>query len=161
MGPELPFHVDHIGALRVALPQGRPLVINQKSGDLTIPCHVRGRELYIIGNVTLSKGYPTDGTMGDIWGKYELAYEDGSHVIVPLHNGIELTTIWGSFGSSPIDPRGTNVTRAFTLIHDPNWEIYHANLLRLPIDPTKTLCSITCALTASDTTLLLYGITAK
>ena len=117
--------------------------------------------LNIIGNVTLSKGYPTDGAMGDVWGEYVLEYDDSSCVTVPLRNGIELTTTWGSFGSSRIDPQGSGVTRAFTLTHDLNWEIYHTNLLRLRVDSRKLLRQITCTVTAPDTTLLLYGITAE
>lgn len=160
-GPALAQNVDHIGALPVALRKGRPLAVNRMSGSLKIPCNIQGSRLHIIGNVTLSKGYPTDGSMGDIWGEYLLEYTDGSKTCVPLRNGMELTTAWGSFASSPICPLGAKVTRAFTLMHDQNWEVYHANLMRLPIDRSKTLCSITCSLTVPDTTLLLYGITAE
>lgn len=160
-GPALPYDVHRLGMLDVQLRKGRPLAVNQAGGSVKIYCGRSCSMLNIIGNVTLSKGYPTDGAMGDVWGEYVLEYDDGSCVTVPLRNGIELTTTWGSFGSSRIDPQGAGVTRAFTLTHDLNWEIYHTNLLRLCVDSGKLLRQITCTVTVPDTTLLLYGITAE
>lgn len=160
-GPSLPYDVWRIGALDVRLRKGRPIAVNQTGGSVRILCGKRCTLLNIIGNVTLSKGYPTDGAMGDVYGEYVLEYDDGSRVTIPLRNGIELTTAWGSFGSSRIDPQGAGVSRAFTLTHDLNWEIYHANLLRLHVDGGRLLQQITCTITVPDTTLLLYGITAE
>lgn len=160
-GPGLPYAVTRLGALTVDLREGRPLAVNQSGGEVSIPCNLSASALYFIGNVTMSKGYPTDGARGDVLAEYILCYTDGTEVTVPLRSGMELTTVWGLFASSPVDPRGSEVIRAFTVSHDLNWEVYHANTFRLPTDGTKTLCRIVCRALVPDTTLLLYGISAE
>ena len=160
-GPALPYDVTRLGDLQVCMQEGLPYVLNHLCPEMTVSCDLDVSALYFIGNCTLSKGYPIDYAYGEELAEYILEFADGSQKIIPLRNGMELTTAWGLYGSSPIDPRGCNISRAFSVSHDLNWEVYHVNIYRVKLDQKSHLRSITCRMFKQDSSLLLYGISAE
>ncbi len=159
-GPKLPQRVTKLGALEVDLPAGIPLTVSKKDGAVHIAVDEQVKALWLVGQATLGKGYPIQGIRGEILGVYRLRYTDGSVDTVPLRNGAEVVSACALIGPTRYEPRGSAVSKAFTLSYDKNWEIYQANLLRVPVQK-KTLASVEAEVTAADCHLILYGITAE
>lgn len=158
-GPALPCEVTRLGALKTALAEGRPLVICRNMAA-EIPVGGKAKALWFIGQATLGKGYPISGSRGEELGSYTVRYADGTQERFPLRNGIELATACALIGPTAFSPRGSAITPAFTISYDKNWEIYQANLLRLPVQE-KTVAAVYAEISDSDCYLLLYGLTAE
>ena len=135
------------------------MVVNEVGGEIEIRLDAQVKALNIVGNATLSYGYPTDGERGDLLAAYTVVYEDGEEQTIPLRNGLELVTAQGLFGSSPIDPQAPYLQRAFTIRYDTNWEIYHINAFRFSTQSSKKIRCLRCRTLDKRVSVLLYGIT--
>ena len=158
-GPVLPHPISALGNLDVCINAGRPIVINDISGYITIPVKQTAKAIYFIGQCSLSWGYPINGKHGEEVGQYVIHYIDGSTQIIPIRNGIELATVQGLHGPSAIDPRATSVSRAISISYDKNWEVYHIGLLKSAVDGNKVIDDISFVATNNHYSILLYGIT--
>ena len=159
-GPALPRRVTQLGALTVDLPAGAALTVSCEDGTVRIPVDARIKALWFIGQATLGKGYPICGTRGEEVGSYRLRYADASVETIPLRNGVELASACALIGPTRYEPRGSALSKAFTLSFDKNWEIYQANLLRIPVRE-KPLACIEIQIHDPQCHLLVYGITAE
>ena len=158
-GPVLPHPLSALGNLDVCINAGRPVVINDISGSITIPVKQTADAIYFIGQCSLSWGYPINGKHGEEAGQYVIHYTDGSSQIIPIRNGIELATIQGLYGPSAINPRASSVSRAISISYDKNWEVYHIGLLKVAADSNKVIDSISITVNDNRYSILLYGIT--
>ncbi len=159
VGPALPCPVTQLGALRVDLPAGKPVVLGANSGAIEIPVPADAKALWIVGQATMGKGYPIAGGQGECYGSYTFCYADDTRQVMPLRNGLESATVFSLIGPTEFDPRAAKTSRAFTLSYDKNWEIYRTGLLRIPLD--KPLTSLRMEVTDPDYYLLVYGVTAE
>ncbi len=160
-GPILPHPITALGNLDVCIGAGRPFVVNDVSGSITVPIRRAADAIYFIGQCSLCWGYPINGKHGDEVGQYVIHYIDGSRQIIPIRNGIELATVQGLHGPSAIDPRASSTSRAFSIKYDMNWEIYYIGLLKVAANNKKVIADISFTVTDSHYSLLLYGITLK
>jgi hypothetical protein len=155
-GPALRDPLLHLGRMRAAIPAGPPVVIRD---EIEIPVGRFAREMVVIGNVSMPWGYPAYGKRGAPGAEYVVRYEDGGEAVIPVRNGIELTTALGSLGPSRIDPVALGVSRAMRFSYDANWEHYVVNLMRVPLDPARRVDRIIVRAVSPECALLLYGIT--
>lgn len=159
-GPALPEALRMMGRLPVNIRAGQPLVI-KPDAEMVIPVGKSAKALYFIGNVSMPYGYPAYGVHGEKAAEYELCYEDGSRQIIPLRNGVELTTALASIGPSRIEPTAPALETAVRYSYDLNWEHFVIQLFEAAADCTRRLESIRVRVTNPAYTLLLYGITAQ
>lgn len=159
-GPALPQKVTRIGALRVELPEGMPLVLSAEDGVTEIAVHAQQSAFWFVGQASLGTGWPLSGARGAELGSYTVCYADGTQERIALRNGAEVVTACALTGPTLFEPRGSALATAFTLSYDRNWEIYQANLLRLPVQEKPVEC-LRLEITDSNCHLLLYGITAE
>lgn len=158
-GPVLPYPIAKLGAMTANIPDGKPNVISAER-ELTIPVNKAASALWFVGQATMGKGYPINGTNGHEYGSYVITYSDGTEEVLPLRDGVESATVFGLIGPTAFDPRAAKTSRAFTIDYDRNWEVYHAGLLRIPT-ASKVISSVTVRITDENYYLLLYGVTVE
>ncbi len=121
-----------------------------------------GRDcLSLIGCVSAPKGYPIWGEYGEEAAILTVEYTDGTEEQVPLRNGIELTTVFTTCGSSRITPRGERVTPFAYFSYDKRIENFIINRLNLPLASKKTLKRTVLRDCGAGYHLLFYGIYTK
>ena len=157
-GPALPEDCSRIGDLPVDLRRGPPLVVAR---NMDIPVGLRVSRIFCLGNVSMPAGYPICGARGDPVAEYVLRYDDGGEARVPLRNGMEITTVFGSMGPSRVEPLASGVERVMRYGYDLNWEHYIVNLFTMDADPSRVLASIGVRVFRPEYRLLLYGVTVK
>ena len=157
-GPVLPETPDRLGSLPVSLLEKPLVVMKPASGKVFLPLNGSGRALYLIGSVSMPKGFPIEGAFGEEAGQCAVCYADGGRKVFPLRNGHEITTAAGWFGPSRIRPVASNAPCVLRFINDPDRERYVAHLLRLPLETGRELCGL--EIRAGDGyALLYYGVT--
>lgn len=158
-GPVLDEPVGRLGNLPVRLLAGRPLVVNALTGEVELPVSAPpARELYVIGQVSMTDGYPVYGKQGDTAGEYRLCFADGTCQTIPLRNGIEIATVHCLRAATRIDPRGAAIVPAIDLCWNETSEMYRIQLLRIPLETVSPLTSI-CLRAEKPYAVLLYGLT--
>ena len=157
-GPVLVKDLDRIGNLPLAGPNARPVLIDSSS-DIKIHVDGSGEALYFLGNVCIPWGYPLYGEHGTTDAFYKICYSDGSFQIIPLRNGIELTTALGQHGPSRIRPVAPGVDLAIEYHYDLNWENYIVNIFKCSVDRGKKIHHIDIHVCNENCILLLYAIT--
>lgn len=160
-GPVLPEDCFYLGELPVELKKGLPVIISKFLGPVEITADIQASEIFFIGNVCLTGGYPTEGEKGELAARYVITCKDGKEHVVPLRNGVELSTAIGLHGPSRIDPRASAAPRVLKLAYDKNWEVYYINLFRVKLPERNIIHSIKAEVIADGYTLALYGITLK
>lgn len=156
-GPVLPEVVCNVGEMPVQL-LSQPIVLNS-SIEMKVPLDADAKALFVIGNVSMPKGFPIDGAYGEVAAVYEVTYEDGRVESHEMRNGQEITTACAWFGPSRINPRASKAPRALQFIHDMDREHYIVNRYRLPL--TGEAVSLTIRVVAEGYDLLTYGITEE
>ena len=159
-GPALPYPVLNIGMMPVHLSAGKPLIADIRH-TVSIPVNSSAEAICFIGQASFSYGYPVDGNMGDMVGSYHIQYKDGSVQIIPLRNGMEVLTVHKIHNASIIEPMGTNVIKVMEISYDRSFEVYQANLLRIPTVSSEPIESIGIEICDEHYSLLLYGITLE
>ncbi len=157
IGPVLPIEVKNIGNLPVELMK-KPYVLSQT--DIVIPVNKTAKELYIIGNTSMPKGYPVECDYGDKVAEYIIEYADGNEDRFVAVNGEDLTTATMLHGSSRINPVASNCTRAITFSYDKNFEWYLVNVKKIEVNSEREIKNIRIHSLDSSYNLLIYGITA-
>jgi len=115
----------------------------------------------VIGAVGACKGYPVGGAYGEDVARVEVMFTDGSRERIYLRNGIEITTVLTSIGSSRILPRGERAVPFAELSYDTNFENYIINRIDLPLSEKKEIDSIKFFSLGKGYDLLIYGVFAK
>ena len=158
-GPKLPEYVPHIGSLPVQL-EATPYVLRE-GGAVTVPVNRKAAEIYVVGNVSMPKGYPITGEYGEEAAVYTVQYADGSEETHVMRNGYEITTATGQHGPSRIEPYAANSLRVFRFNYRFDWEHYVVNLGRIKADPEKEIKTITLREAGNGYNVLVYGISLK
>ena len=156
-GPVLNEEVGAIGTLPVAL-EKTPYVI---ADSLTVPVSAQAKGLWIIGNTSMPKGYPIDGTYGEAVATYTVEYTDGSCDTHEMKNGEDFTTATGLHGPSRIEPYAESSPRVLRFRHEMAWEHYVANARYIPTDPTKTVAVLKLTNSGNGYLPLFSGLTAE
>ena len=117
--------------------------------------------LSVLGCVSAPKGYPIAGEYGEEAASLTVEYTDGSKQQFPLRNGMELTTVFTTCGSSRIDPRGESITPFARFSYDKRIESFLINRLDLPLSEGKTLKKVTVCSLNRGYNLLFYGVYSK
>ncbi len=116
-----------------------------KDGDEAVFGGGQGKSLSLVGASSINKGYPLSGAYGEIALGVEIEYTDGEKTESILRNGKEITTAFGTFGPSRINPVAENATRFAQFTHDKDHENYIINRVDIPLQdkPFKhvKLCS--------------------
>lgn len=156
-GPILPEKIRNAGELPAELLQ-KPIVLNQEA-ELTVPVHKDAKALYILGNVSMPKGFPIGGVYGETVAVYEIEYADGTREAVEMHNGQEISSACAWYGPSRINPRASKAPRAIHFIHDMDREHYVINRYYLPL--AKEAVSLTMKVVTEGYDVLTYGVTEE
>ena len=159
-GPVLPALLSNIGTLRVDLAHVRPIIVGDNCKEYTIAGGRGGKYLYFLGNVLFAHGHPTYGEIGEHVADYVIEYADGTTQTVALRNGIELTTVCSTFGSTKINPVVCGAIRAVTYSYNKNAENYIINMMKVETASAADVKSVSVRMVADDYCLLLYGVTA-
>ena len=156
-GPVLNEEIGAIGTLPTEL-EKTPYVI---ADTLTVPVSAQAKGLWIIGNTSMPKGYPIDGTYGEAVATYTVEYTDGSCDTHEMKNGEDFTTATGLHGPSRIEPYAENSPRVLRFRHEMAWEHYVVNARFIPTDPEKTVAFLTMQNAGNGYWPLFYGLTAE
>ncbi|MBQ2614195.1 MAG: hypothetical protein IJB80_02555 [Clostridia bacterium] len=131
-------------------------------GDsFTISCDWKTDTLKLYGMVSLTKGYPLKGEYGEEVATLIVDFQDGSNQKLVLKNGVDITTVFGLYASSRINPIAENSKRIATFGYDKNFESYILNESVLRFDKIKQMKSISLISKNNGYALLLYGIANK
>ncbi|MBO5269625.1 MAG: hypothetical protein J6B77_02485, partial [Clostridia bacterium] len=129
--------------------------------EITVPVNEAASALYVVGNVSMPKGYPITGAYGETAGEYTVYYTDGTSETHTVRNGYEVTTATAQHGPSRIEPYAANSLRVFRYNYRFDWEHYVVNLGIIPVDPAKTVASLTMREAGNGYNLLVYGVSLK
>lgn len=157
-GPVMKDALGSLGNLPVNIPAGPPIAAKE---EIIIPVNERAGAIYFAGNVTMGKGFPVYGRQGDLLAEYVLEYDDGSSRIIPLRNGLELTSVFTHHGPSRVNPIAPYVEQALRFTYHPNFDRYLVNLYTVPADNSKVLRQIRIRSLEDNYTLLIYGVSIR
>ena len=157
-GPILPYEIRNIGALQTALKPCVPLIAGPSDLHINVN-NISGDTIYLIGMTALCDAYPISGKIGDIYADLVIYYTDQSTQEIKLRNGVELSTVFMTYGSSRIDNYAAEARRAIIFNYDKNWERYCINILSLRLTEGKYVQSISIKPKPGGFPILLYGIT--
>jgi hypothetical protein len=158
-GPVLQKDIFNLGGLPVDIRKGSPITITKNNGPVVFDAHIGASRLYFIGQAGFGDLYPLGKRDSRVIAEYIVVYDDGGEFVIPIRNGIEITTILGSYGPSRIDPRAGGVSRVIKICYDLNWEVFYINLLEVELPKHGKIGSIKIKVNEEGITLLLYGIT--
>jgi beta-glucuronidase len=158
-GPALPWDIYRLGEMPVLLRKGPPVAVNVSSGPALIPVNVKAWKLCLIGQVAFGEAYPLTAD-SRLLGTVDVVFDSGEEYHIPLRNGIEVCTVFGTIGPSRLDPRAQAVRRVMKICYDPNWEQYFLNALELTLPHQGKIKILRLSALDKEITLLLYGITA-
>lgn len=156
-GPVLHEEIGAIGSLPVEL-VSTPYVVDD---TLTVPVNMAANGLWIIGNVSMPKGYPISGDYGEAVAEYVVEYTDGSTEAHMMKNGEDFTTATALHGPSRIEPYAENAPRVARFRYEMAWEHYVINARYISTDPQKAVKSLTLKNVGNGYLPLFYGLTAE
>jgi hypothetical protein len=138
----------------------RPIVVTAENPDVSIPINRRCTKLHILGQVTLTAGFPSNGADGDRVATYTLEYSGGRTTDIPLRNGYEVAQANIIQDATRVDPQTTESQRALTYVKETAREHYQVLLYSIPVEGA-TLASIRCRLAVQQPPLALFAITTE
>ena len=156
-GPVLNEEIGAAGALPLELSL-TPYVV---ADTLTVPVDLTAKGLWVIGNISMPKGYPIAGAYGEDVVEYAVTYTDGSVERHMMKNGEDITTAAALHGPSRIEPYAENAPRLARFRHRIAWEHYVMNARYIPTDPTKTVKALVLKNAGNGYLPLFYGLTAE
>jgi hypothetical protein len=159
-GPVLPEDMFNLGGMAVCLRKGPPRTISSSDEPFVVPIGMDIRKLCFIGHSGFGALFPCGDRSPRVIASYTVIYEDGEEFTIPIRNGIEVCSVFGSYGPSRIDPRASGAPRILTISYDPNWEIFHMNVFEAALPHPGKVKNAGIKVSDEGTTLLLYGITA-
>ncbi len=138
----------------------RPIVVTPENPEVVIPINRRCSKLHILGQVTLTGGFPSSGKDGDKIAAYTLQYSGGRTAEIPLRNGYEVAQANIIQDAGRIDPQTSESQQALTYVKETAREHYQVLLYSIPVEGA-TLASIRCRLVGQQPPLALFAITAE
>lgn len=156
-GPVLREEIGAVGALPLDL-SATPYVVD---GTLTVPVDMTAKGLWIIGNVSMPKGFPISGEYGEPVAEYTVEYTDGTSDTHVMKNGEDFTTAAALHGPSRIEPYAENALRLARFHHEFAWEHYVVNARYIATDPAKTVKALSLKNAGNGYLPLFYGLTAE
>ena len=114
--------------------------------------------LTVLGAVSMSKGYPISGAYGEAAAVVDVSYSNGSKDTFELRNGVEITTVYTSIGSSVIDPVAEMAKPFARFGYERNFENYLMNALTLPLSSDADVEKITVSSADNGYDVLIYGV---
>lgn len=87
--------------------------------------------------------------------------EEGEPLRVPLRNGMEITTVFRTLGSSRIRPVAQCAAPFAVFHYDLNFEDYQLQYLTLPLPAGSRVRRVEFSVRSQEDLLLLYGVWAK
>lgn len=139
-------------AVPLAAAQGAPVVF---TGDTAATA------LTVAGLVTVPGGYPIRGAYGEQIAEMTVYPEEGEPLRVPLRNGMEITTVFRTLGSSRIRPVAQCAAPFAVFHYDLNFEDYQLQYLTLPLPAGSRVRRVEFSVRSQEDLLLLYGVWAK
>lgn len=114
----------------------------------------------LIGAVSTGTGYPISGEYGEIAAELTITLNDGTSILFPLRNGIEITTAFTTLASSRIEPFALNAVPFAYFGHERNHENYIINQLKISLSKAKTIVKAEIKTIHKDYELLFWGVYA-
>ncbi|MBE6808284.1 MAG: hypothetical protein E7524_02315 [Ruminococcaceae bacterium] len=112
----------------------------------------------IIGAVAMPYGYPIAGEYGEAVAEVEVTFENGEKQIFGLKNGVDITTVLTTLGSSRINPVAENAKPFAKFSYEKNRENYQINMLNLAFGEVKSIKEVTVRCVNEKYNILIYGI---
>lgn len=138
----------------------RPVVLTPENPEVAITVNRRCDKLHILGQVTLTGGFPSSGLDGEKIGTYTLEYSDGRTKEIPLRNGYEIAQANLIQDAGRLDPLTTESQRALIFVKETAREHYQVLLYSIPLEKA-TLTRIRCRLDGQQPPLALFAITTE
>ena len=117
-----------------------------------------GGTVTLLGAVSSVKGYPISGEYGEEAATLTVSFSDGNQESFSLRNGIGITTVYTTFGSSRIEPVGEKTVPFARFGYDKNFENYIINTLTLELTDKTDIENVTVVSSGNGYDLLIYGI---
>ena len=115
--------------------------------------------LSILGLTALVGGYPFGGGYGDVLATMQIRYKSGKTQVLELKNGVHITTVYATSGSSRINPIAEEAKRFALFGYDKNFEYYLINRLDVKVDGEE-IDRVVFSSDRNDCQILLYGVIA-
>ena len=112
----------------------------------------------IVGAVAMPYGYPIAGEYGESVASAVISFADGETQVFTLKNGVDITTVLTTLGSSRINPVAENAETLALFSYEKNRENYQINLLKLSFGEVKNVKGITLNSLHESYDILIYGI---
>ena len=141
--------VNGVSKIPYMLSDGTELVFDGKGSATSIT---------LLGAVSMSKGYPISGEYGEAVAKVVLKYSDGKEKEIMLCNGVEITTVYTTLGSSCIDPIGEKAVPFARFGYEKTFENYIINTITMPNDQAVDQIKLISADNGYD--VLIFGVFA-
>lgn len=119
------------------------------------------KTLHIVGLVSAPYGYPIAGEYGEIVARMRVFYTDGGEEEIPLRNGMEVTSVFTTLGSTRIRPVAENAEVFARFHYDRNFEDYQIGCLSLSLPESRVVRSVEFGGCSPAYQLLLYGVFAQ
>ncbi len=128
---ELRFRVLPVGPVleNVAGLLNTPVLISNNT-EINVSAGKEGN-IELVGLTSIDKGYPLGYNYGEMVAEVELEYACGEKEIIPLRNGIEVTTVFTLNGSGRINPVAEKAKRVLEFGYEKNFEQYIMNSLKV------------------------------
>jgi hypothetical protein len=138
----------------------RPLVVTPQTPELVVPLNRRCNCLHILGQVSLTNGFPITGKDGEQVGAYVFEYSNGHTKEIALRNGYEVAQANIIQDATRINPEATESQRALLFVKDTAREHYQVLLYSLPVEDMP-LVRIRFRLKGEQSPLALFAITSE
>ncbi len=113
--------------------------------------------IFVLGMTSLSFGYPILGDYGEDVAEILIRYEDGTKQEYIAKNGIDITTIYTSIGSSRVNPASQNAKRLLSFSYDKNFEEYIINHIEIKTKG-EAISQIEIKSLNSSYDVVIYGV---
>lgn len=138
----------------------RPLVLT-KAAPVRFSGTLPAKALHALGLVSAPLGYPIAGEYGEEAAKLRVVFTDGSEVVFPLRNGVELTSVFTTLGSTRIRPVAERAEVFARFHYDLNFEAYQMGKMTFSLPKGKTLNAVELTGCLPGYEILIYGVFAE
>jgi hypothetical protein len=135
-------------------------VLTRENPEVGIAINRRCDKLHILGQVTLTGGFPSSGLDGEKIATYTLEYSNGRSKEIPLRNGYEIAQANLIQDAARLDPQTTESQRALMFVKETAREHYQVLLYSIPLEGAS-LTKIRCRLEGQQPPLALFAITTE
>ena len=138
----------------------RPLVLTAGVPVFTIPIGRECSKLHFLGQVTLPRGYPLQGQLGETVATYSIVGVDGSSQELAVRNGYQVAQANCIHDATRIDPIAAEAQPALEFVKDAARERYRFFLWSVPVKSGR-IQEVICRLQSGQPALAILAITAE